>query len=120
MSKRKHLYELVTESGSPRTTSSADPIEAEINAEDRELAREARRLRLEELIQRRNNKLSELKNKGETKKAIAQVGNDYLGGIMDIAKVDPARAKAFLDSLNQEDIVKINMLAASGLSLIHI
>jgi len=112
--KKFYLQDIIAERGGSSTSSSNDPIEQEINAEDRELAREARRLRLEELIQRRNNKLSELKNKGETKKAIAQVGNDYLGGIMDIAKVDPERAKKFLDSLTQDDIMKINLLASSG------
>ena len=109
------MYELVAERGPPGSnTVSSDPIEREINEEDKELAREARRLRLEELIQRRNNKLTELRGKGETKKELAQVGNDFLSGIMDIAKVDPVRAKEFLASLTQEDIMKLNLLASSG------
>ena len=94
----------------------SDPIEQEIHAEDHELAREARRLRLEELIQRRQNKLTELKGKQVTQTEIANVGNEFLTGIFDVAKIDPGRAKEFLNSLTQEDISKLSMLSSSAKS----
>jgi len=114
MSKKKlYVHDLITEKESSRRLSS-DPIEREIVAEDRELAREARRLRLEELIARRNQKLEQIKKTGKATKEIAQAGNEFLKGILEVAKVDPVRAKAFLDSLSQEDIMKINLFSSRG------
>ena len=68
------------------------------------------------MIARRNQKLEAIKKTGKTEKEVSQAGNEFVKGILDVAKVDPARAKQFLDSLSQEDILKINSLSASGSS----
>ena len=116
MSKKKlYLQDLMTERG-PTKTNTEDPVEREFIAEERSLTHEARRLRLEELIARRNRKIDEMTKKGKTEKEISQAGNEFFKGILDVAKVDPARAKQFLDSLSQEDILKINSISTSGSS----
>ena len=95
-----------------------DPIEAEFFAEDQDLAREARRLRLKELIARREVKLEEIKNNGEPEKEISyagvNVGNEILKGILEVAMVDPVRAKAILDSYSIEDIAKMSAFSSGG------
>jgi len=91
-----------------------DPIEAEFFAEDQDLAREARRLRLEELIARRKAKIDGLRNDGKTEKKVVNVGNDVLGGILEMAQANPVQAKEFLDSLTQEHITKLTMLGSVG------
>ena len=111
--KRRRAFD-VTTGYKTSSKEAGDPIEREIRAEDREIADDARRLRLEIAVQRRKNALAELKGKQVTKKEIANTGNTILQGIMDMGKVDPARAKEFLASLSQEDILKINMFSSSG------
>jgi len=109
--KRPTLYEIAQ---GPSRVSTVDDIEAEIIQEDRELAREARRLRLEEIVERRKQKLNKLKGTEASNKQIAQVGNQFLTGLMQMAQVDPDRAKKFLEDLSQDDIAKLSMLSASG------
>ena len=109
--KKRTLYEIAQ--GKQRLNP-VDAIEAEIIQEDTELAREARRLRLEEIVEKRKQKLQKLKGTEASSKQIAQVGNQFLTGIMQMAQVDPARAKEFLESLSQEDVTKLSLLSASG------
>ena len=96
MKEKKRRAWNVTTGYKASSKENVDPIEREIRAEDREIADEARRLRLEVSVQRRKNALAELKGTQVTKKEIANTGNTILQGIMDMGKVDPTRAKEFL------------------------
>jgi len=111
LSKKEKLYEIATRKRRPLVL---DEIDEEIKREDEDLAREARRLRLQEIVERRKKKLEQLKASGQQTKEISRVGTDFLSGIMQVAQVDPARAKEFLGSLTQEDIAKLSMLSAVG------
>jgi len=113
LSKKDKIYDITT---ARRRTEPLDEIEAELRTEDRDLAREARRLRLQEIVERRKKKLKELKESGESVKQLSQVGTDMLSGVMQMAQIDPVRAKEFLGSLSQEDIAKLSMLSASSKS----
>ena len=77
MSKRKRAYDISTGFTKSKETVS-DPIEREIIAEDRELARDARRLRLDLTIERRKNALAEEKGKRATKKEITNTSSNVL------------------------------------------
>ena len=48
----------------------------------------------------------------KTEKKIPHAGNAILKGILEVAKVDPARAKAILDSISLKDIMMINAFSS--------
>ena len=110
MSKRKKEFDVDAD----RRKIVDNQIERELIAEDRKKVMEARRLRLELVIQRRKKELEELKRNPKIKKDIANTHNDFLQRIMDTSNVNPSTIKAFVDSLNEEDMLKINLLSASG------
>ena len=112
MSKREKAFDVDTD----RRKIVDNQIERELIAEDRKKVMEARRLRLELLIQRRKKELEELKRNPETKKDTANTRNNLLQRIMDTSNVNPSTIKAFVDSLNEEDMLKINLLYTSSSS----
>ena len=110
MSERKKAFDVDTD----RRKIVDNQIEQELIAEDRKKAMEARRLRLELVIQRRKKELEELKRTPKIKKDITNTRNGLLQRIMDTSNVNPSTIKAFSNSLNEEDILKLNLLYTSS------
>jgi len=73
---------------------------------------ELRTLAIERLMEEEKAKLEEARRKQRPPNG--GVATNFLQHIMQIAQVSPERAKQFLDSLTEEDIAKLSMLAASG------
>jgi len=110
LSERKKAFDVDTD----RRKIVDNQIEQELIAEDRKKAMEARRLRLELVIQRRKKDLEELKRTPKIKKDITNTRNGLLQRIMDTSNVNPSTIKAFSNSLNEEDILKLNLLYTSS------
>lgn len=73
---------------------------------------ELKTLQIEALIEAEKAKIMESKSKQQP--VDKGLGTDFLGHIMQIAQVSPARAKEFLGNLNDEDMAKLSMLSAVG------
>jgi len=73
---------------------------------------ELKTLAIERLMEEEKAKLEEARRKQQPPNM--GVATNFLQNIMQIAQIDPKRAKEFLDSLSEEDIAKLSMLAASG------
>ena len=80
------------------------------DAENRELAREAKRLGLQELIARRKQSITKIKNGDKKENKIPHTENAFLKALFEVAKVDPARAKAILDSYSLKDVMMFNLI----------
>ena len=80
-----------------------DPIDREIWEEDRELAREGKRLRLETLIAKRERRIEELRNSGDENENTSSTFSDMV-------QANPL----FIASLNQEELTKLSLLGSVG------
>ncbi len=99
---------------------SGDPFEQEFNADDRDLAREAKKLGLQELIARRKQSIAKIKNGDKKENKILHTENVFLKFLFEVATVDPALAKAILDSYSLKDVIMFNLIysGASGENLL--
>ena len=95
---------------SARRIISSDPLEQELNAEVQDLAREAKRLGREVSIARMKHNIAEIKNGDKTENKIPHTENAFLKALFEVAKVDPARAKAILDSYSLKDVILYNLI----------
>jgi ribosomal protein S27E len=90
------------------STSDLDEVVELIN---RQKVDELKRLTIERMLAEERAKLEEARKKVPPDTAAAA---GILGSIMQVAQVDPARAKEFLSSLSEEDILKLSMLTSSS------
>ncbi len=113
--KRKKAYELAEERR--RVSLSKDPIEEELEAEEEELAREARRLRLEEIVAKRRRRLQEAQGGLVVSNPTLNQGMTFATNFVAALIQDPNVQKQWL-SLSDEDRAKIiqsvNMLMMSS------
>lgn len=109
-----HMYDIATERIQPRRGSA---ITDALRREDEELANEAERLRLQELIGERRKKVDELK-------AVQQQGQQASTGVaspvallmsMLIAQgMDPAKVNEYIKALDNESLMKLSMLGGQN------
>lgn len=97
------------ERGSARMVSS-DPVEQEFDAENRELAQEAHRIGLEDLIAQRKHNIAKIKSEDKIENKIAYNEPAFLRGLSHMANQDLALAKAVLDSVNQKQVILFNLI----------
>ena len=89
---KKKLYELVEERA-PRFTRGLDPLDTILLEEERELSREAKRMRLEEIVVRKRKAIEKMRQSSETDMGSLPSNADFLNMAKLMADLSPEEAQ---------------------------